>query len=178
MIRATSSLCTALLLAAGIVGAAAPASADPAILLGVFRNWSAYSTGSGSAMTCYAMSSPRASQPKGAKRNSIYLMFSDWPGRKIRAEPEIVPGYEYKAGAPVTLNIGSAKFTFFSRNEAKSGSAWLMSLNDTGHLLDAMGHGVLAQAAGTSAKGTKTVDTYSLAGFGDAIAKIHAVCNM
>jgi hypothetical protein len=33
-------------------------------------------------------------------------------------------------------------------------------------------------AAGTSAKGTKTVDTYSLAGFNEALAKIHAVCSM
>jgi hypothetical protein len=178
MIRSSSSLCPALLLAAGIIAAAAPASADPANLLGVFRNWSAYSTGSGSAMTCYAMSSPRASQPKGAKRNQIYLMISDWPGRKIKAEPEIVPGYEYKANAPVTLGVGPDKFTFFSRNDAKSGSAWLSSLNDGSHLLDAMSHGVLAQATGISAKGTRTVDTYSLAGFGDAIAKIHAVCNM
>ena len=178
MIRATSSLCSALMLAAGITGAAAPASADPANLLGVFHNWSAYSTGTGSAMTCYAMSSPRATQPKGAKRNAIYLMISDWPGRKIKAEPEIVPGYEYKPNAPVTLGIGPEKFSFFSRNESKSGSAWLLSLNDGSHLLDAMSHGVLAQATGTSAKGTRTVDTYSLAGFGDAIAKIHAVCNM
>jgi len=178
MIRASSSLGAALLLTAGIFGASAPASADPANLLGVFRNWAAYSTGTGSTMTCYAMSQPRATQPKGAKRNSIYLMFSDWPGRKIKAEPEIVPGYEYKANAPVTLGIGSDKFSFFSRNDAKSGSAWLLSLNDGGHLLDVMSHGVLAQATGVSAKGARTVDTYSLAGFGDALAKIHAFCNM
>ena len=178
MIRASSSLCGAFFLAAGIFSAAAPASADPANLLGVFGKWSAYSTGSGKAMTCYAMSQPRASQPKGTKRNSIFLMVSDWPGRKIKAETEIVPGYEYKANAPVTLGIGPDKFNFFSRNEAKSGSAWLLSLTEGGHLLDAMSHGVVAQAIGSSAKGTRTVDTYSLAGFGDALAKIHAVCNM
>jgi hypothetical protein len=180
MIRASSSLCGALVLAAGFFGAAVPASADSANLLGVFGNgnWSAYSTGTGSTMTCYAMSKPRASQPKGAKRNSIYLMFSDWPGRKVKGEPQIVPGYEYKANAPVTLGIGSDKFNFFSRNEAKSGSAWLLSLNDGSHLMDAMSHGVVAQAIGVSARGTRTVDTYALAGFGDALAKMHAVCNM
>ena len=102
MIRAflLGSLC------AGAMAAATPALADAANLLGVFKNWTAYSTGSGSSMTCYAMSQPRAMQPKNAKRNSIYLMFSDWPGRKIKAEPEIVPGYEYKANVPVTLGIG------------------------------------------------------------------------
>jgi hypothetical protein len=38
--------------------------------------------------------------------------------------------------------------------------------------------GVSAVASGTSARGTKTSDTYSLAGFGDALAKIHSVCQM
>jgi len=167
-----SSLCGAALLAA------APAFADAANLLGVFKNWSAYSTGSGDSMTCYAMSTPRAVRPTGAKRNSIYLMVSDWPGRKIKAEPEIVPGYEYKPNVAVSLEIGADKFEFFSRNDGKAGTAWLRNLGDSGRLSSALGSGVLAVAMGTSAKGTKTVDTYSLAGFGDAVAKIHAVCNM
>jgi len=33
-------------------------------------------------------------------------------------------------------------------------------------------------AGGVNAKGTKTSDTYSLSGFNDALAKIHAVCQM
>ena len=174
MIRALllSSLCAATLVAA------TPAYADAANLLGVFKNWSAYSTGSGDSMTCYAMSTPRAVRPAGAKRNAIFLMVSDWPGRKIRAEAEIVPGYEYKANVAVSLGIGSDKFDFFSRNEAKSGTAWLRNLNDSARLISALSGGVSAVAMGTSAKGTKTVDTYSLAGFADAVAKIHAVCNM
>jgi hypothetical protein len=175
MIRALSSL----VLAAGVLTAAAtPASADAANLLGVFKNWSAYSTGTGNAMTCYAMSSPRATQPRAAKRNAIYLMISDWPGRKVKSEAQVVPGYEYKAGIAVSLGIGPDKFNFFSRNEGKSGSAWLLSLNDNARLLDSLARGVSAVAIGVSARGTRTVDTYSLAGFSDAIAKIHDVCRM
>ena len=68
MIRALllSSLCAAAL------AVATPALADAANLLGVFKNWTAYSTGSGDSMTCYAMSKPRATQPRGAKRGDIY----------------------------------------------------------------------------------------------------------
>jgi hypothetical protein len=157
---------------------ATPAFADAANLLGAFGNWSAYSTGTGNSMTCYAMSKPRAMQPKNIKRAATYLMISDWPGRKVKAEPEIVPGYEYKESAPVTLAVGPDKFAFFARNEAKSGSAWLQSLNDNQRLIEIMGKGVSAVAAGSSSRGTKSVDTYSLAGFSDALAKIHAVCNM
>ena len=74
--------------------------------------------------------------------------------------------------------MGPDKFIFFARNDAKSGTAWLQSLGDTQRLIDAMSKGVSAVATGTSARGTKTMDTYSLAGFNDALAKIHAVCNM
>jgi hypothetical protein len=157
---------------------AGPALADTAELLGVFKNWTAYSTGSGSGMTCYAMSEPKATQPKGTKRAPIFLMVSDWPGRKVKAEPEVVPGYPYKPGAPVTLGIGSDKFNFFARNDGQSGSAWLQNLNDGKTLMDALSHGVSAVAIGTSARGTKTVDTYALAGFTEAVAKMHATCNM
>ena len=176
MIRASSSLCGAFFLAAGIFSAAAPASADPANLLGVFGKWSAYSTGSGNAMTCYAMSQPRASQPKGTKRNSIFLMVSDWPGRKIKAEPEVVPGYQYRDGAVVTLGIGGDKFNFFGRNDGKSGAAWLRSLNDGNYLIDVMKGGVSAVAIGTSTKGTKTTDTFSLKGVVQALDRVAQEC--
>jgi hypothetical protein len=167
-----------LLGSAALVLTAVPVLADSANLLGAFKNWTAYSTGTGSGMNCYAMSSPRATEPKGAKRAPIFLMISDWPGRKIKAEPEIVAGYQYKTGVPVALEIGGDKFTFFSRNDGQSGTAWLQNLNDGNALMDALNHGVSAVAFGTSARGTKTVDTYSLAGLGDAVAKIHAACNM
>ena len=160
------------------VGFALPAAAEPANLLGVFGNWSAYSSGSGASLTCYALSKPRATRPVGAKRSAIYLMISDWPGRKVKAEPQIVYGYPGKEGAPAALAVGSDKFTFFIRNNGKEASSWLQQLNDNPRLIDAMHAGVSAVASGTSQRGTKTSDTYSLSGFNDAMAKVHAACNM
>jgi hypothetical protein len=174
MIHARCLLAAAALIAAAII----PAQAEPASLLGVFQNWSAYSSGSGSDMTCYTLSRPRASTPKTAKRLPIYLMVSDWPRRKVRAEPQIVLGYDVKADAAASLAVGPAKFDFFARTAGKDGSAWLKSVNDTDRLIDMMSKGVSVVAAGISARGTKTLDTYSLAGFGDALVKIHAVCGM
>ena len=159
------------------MGLAFPAAAEPANLLGVFGNWSAFSSGSGSSLTCYALSKPRATRP-AAKRGAIYLMVSDWPSRKVKAEPQIVYGYQAKEGAPAALAVGSDKFNFFIRNNGKDGSSWLQQLADNGKLIDALQTGVSAVASGTSARGTKTSDTYSLAGFNDAMAKAHAACNM
>jgi hypothetical protein len=164
--------------AALCVGAAAPAMAEPANLLGVFGNWSAFSSGSGSSLTCYALSKPRATQPKAAKRSAIYLMVSDWPSRKVKAEPQIVYGYQAKEGGAAALGVGGDKFSFFIRNNGKEGSAWLQQLNDNPRLVSAMSGGVSAVASGVSSKGTKTSDTYSLSGFNDAMAKVHAACGM
>jgi hypothetical protein len=153
-------------------------AAEPANMLGVFENWSALSSGTGDKLTCYALSKPRATRPANTKRGPIYLMVSDWPSRKVKAEPQIVYGYQAKEGAGAALGVGKDKFTFFIRNNGKEGSAWLQQLSDNARLITAMQDGVSAVASGTSAKGTKTVDTYSLSGFGDALAKIHAVCQM
>ena len=160
------------------MGVSAPAMAEPANLLGVFGNWSAFSSGTGSSLTCYALSKPRASQPKAAKRSSIYLMVSDWPGRKVKGEPQIVYGYQAKEGGAAGLGVGPDKFSFFIRNNGKDGSAWLQQLNDNPRLVSAMGGGVSAVAIGVSSKGTRTSDTYSLSGFNDAMAKVHTACNM
>ena len=157
---------------------AAPVAAEPANLLGVFGNWSAYTTGTGSNLTCYALSKPRASRPAGTKRTAVYLMISDWPSRKVKAEPQIVYGYQAKENGTAALGVGGDKFPFFIRNSGKEGSSWLLQLNDNTRLMDAMHNGVSAVASGTSSRGTRTSDTYSLSGFNDAMAKIHAACNM
>ena len=169
------SLCAAIL----TVPALGQNAMQNANLLGAFGNWTAYSTGTGDGITCFAMSKPRATEPKkGLKRGSMYLIVTDYPAKKIRAETEIVPGYQYKDKAQVTLEVGEDKFEFFGRNEAKEGSAWLTSLNDGQRLIDAMSKGVSAVALGSPVKGARSMDTYSLEGFNDALAKIHAVCNM
>jgi hypothetical protein len=173
---------SALVLSAVMLAAPAMAQTQPATLLGVFQNWSAYTSGTGSSLTCYALSQPRATQPRGASRGPIYLMVSDWPARKVKAEPQIVLGYPVKADSPAALAVGSAKFAFFARpngpTATANGAAWLQSLGDNSRLIETMGKGVSAVATGLSARGTRTSDTYSMAGFNDALAKIHDACKM
>jgi hypothetical protein len=171
-------------LAAIAPAAIAPAAAQPAVgtgpatLLGAFNNWQAYSTGSGSSLTCYALSKPRATRPKGAKRTDIYLMVSAWPSRKIKGEVQIVLGYPGNEKGAASLGVGPEKFAFFIRNTGKESSAWLTSLNDNQRLIDSMRGGVSAVASGVSQRGTKTIDTYSLSGFNDALTKIQTTCQM
>jgi invasion protein IalB len=47
---------------------------------------------------------------------------------------------------------------------------------DETRLLDAMRKGAKLAVAGTSKKGTKTKDVYSLKGFADALEQMHQAC--
>jgi invasion associated locus B (IalB) protein len=159
---------------------AAAVAAEPATLLGVTKDWSAFTTGSGGSKICYALAKPVSSDPKSAKRDPIYFIITDWPGRKPRtkSEPEAVPGYQYKDGATVSVQVGGAKFEMFAKNDAGAGAAWVRERADEVHLIEAMKKSKQLVVTGTSQRGTVTHDTYSLAGLTDALQKIHEACGM
>jgi hypothetical protein len=157
---------------------AVPAAADTPTLLGVFKDWQAFTSGSGSAKICYAISKPTATEPKKVKRDPIYFLITDWPARRAKAEPEVVPGYQYKDGSTVTGQVGTASFEFFTKNDGTNGAAWVREHVDEVKLIDAMRAGQNIVVIGTSKRGTHTTDTYSLAGLSDALDKIHSACAM
>src|ERR1700712_174205 len=177
MIRPHRIAMAALLGLAGLALAPAGAATDSPTLLGVSSAWSAFTSGSGSSKICYAISKPTATSPK-AKRDPIYFVITDWPGRspKAKSEVEVVPGYVYKEGSTVTVSVGSDKFSFFTQNDAGAGAAWIRAHGDEIKVVEAMKHGAQVLVTGTSKRGTVTRDTYSLAGLGDALDKIHAAC--
>ena len=153
------------------------AQAAPQVL-GTFQGWAAYTTQAGEAKVCYALSRPTASEPKKVHRDPAFFLINDWPGRKAKGEPEIVPGYQYKDGSDVTVEIGANKFTLFTKNDGGAGGAWVEAQADEQRLVDAMKAASEAIVTGTSKRGTITRDTYSLAGFGDALEKAHQACPM
>ena len=104
---------------------ATAASADSPSLIGSYKDWSAFQTTVNGSRLCYAMAKPKSSEPKKAARDPAYFMISDWPGRKAKAELEIVPGYQYKDGSSVTAEIGKDKTDFFTKNDGGAGSAWV-----------------------------------------------------
>ncbi len=169
------------LIVAGLALAPAVAATDTATLLGVSKDWSAFTSGSGSSKICYAISKPTKTAPK-AKRDPIYFLITDWPGRapKTKSEPEVVPGYQYKVDSTVTATVtvsgGNQSFELFTKNEDGAGAAWVRHRPDEIKLIEAMKRGAKLVVTGTSLRGTKTTDTYSLAGLSDALDKIHAAC--
>jgi hypothetical protein len=158
----------------GVAGAAAPAPE----ILGVFKNWTAYTTGTGDGKVCYALSRPVSSEPRKLRRDPPYFLINDWPDRKAKAEPEIVPGYQYKEGSEVGVEVGSEKFSLFTKNDGGTGGAWVEAQADEERLVTAMKGATDAVVTGVSKRGTTTRDTYSLAGLPDALDKAHQACGM
>ena len=170
--RLVPIFCVAALLATPAI------AADKPTPLGKFKDWSAFTVGAGSDKTCYALSEPVASEPKGVTRGKVYFLLSDFPSRKAKAEPQIVPGYAYPAGGTVGVTVGSDKWTFFTKNDGDNGGAWLKSSDDEARLVAAMQKGSRMVVTGASSRGTTTTDAYSLSGISAARQKVHAECKM
>ncbi|HWU27360.1 MAG TPA: invasion associated locus B family protein [Rhizomicrobium sp.] len=158
--------------------AARPALADAPQPLGDFKSWSAFASGAGDDKVCYVLSKPKLSEPSKVKRDAVYFLINDWPGRKAKSEPEIMPGYLFKDGSKVTAEVGPDKFEFFTKNEGTSGGAWIEQQSDESRLIEAMRRGAEIIVRGESKRGTKTQDTYSLAGLSDALDKAHGACGL
>ena len=179
MLALSRRLTIAALIAAGAtIAPLAAAQADDPTLLGGFNAWSAYSNGTGDGKVCYALAQPTSKQPAKIKRDPVYFLINDWPKRGAKGEPEVVPGYQYKDNSKATVQVGSDKFDFFTKNEDGVGGAWVEQPADEVRLIDAMKRGQQIIVIGTSKRGTMTHDTYSLAGLSDALDKIHAACGM
>jgi hypothetical protein len=163
--------------AASLAATQAAADSGPT-LLGAFKNWSALQSVSGDGRACYAMSQPKSSEPKKAKRDPIYFLINNWPARHARDEVEVVSGYQFKADSMVTVQVGADKFELFTKNDGDSGTAWMKDAGDEARLVAAMSHGATAVVTGTSARGTMTKDTYSLGGISGALDKAHSACGL
>jgi hypothetical protein len=152
--------------------------AADATLLGVSKSWKTFTAGTTDDKVCYAIVQPIASSPKRYKREQVGFLLNDWPAKKAKAEPEIVPGYKYKTGSDITVQVGGQNFTFYANNDGDSGNGWMKNVTEEERLVDAMQKSPRAVVTGISSRGTKTYDTYALDGLSDALGKIHTACNM
>jgi hypothetical protein len=163
----------ALGLMAGVSAAFAQAAGPT--LLGTSDAWEAYKTDDTTnkrGAVCYAVTQPQTKEPAAAKRDPIYFLITTWPKAKIDSEPSVVIGYQFKEGAEATVQVGSDKFTFFTRADG----AWMQSNADEKRLIAAMRGASEMTVKGISKRGTLTTDTYSLKGLSLALDKVAEGC--
>ena len=146
--------------------------AENPTLLEKYKEWSAYAA-PGTPKVCFALSQPKQSTPKGAKRGPIFFYISRWPADGVQNEVSVKMGYPFGEGAKVTANIGGTKFELFTKDEG----AFVEKTEAEANLVEAMKKGSTMKIDGKSARGTATSDTYSLEGLSDALDRIAKECS-
>ena len=140
---------------------------------GQFKNWTAQNTNINGQQVCYAVSSPVACDPKGLNRAESRIFVSFRPNDKIQNEISVTSGYNYKASSRVNVAIDKKEFKF----ETEDNFAWLTKYEEEVAMIELMRKSSQAKISATSAKGSKTIDTFSLSGFSDAYEAAKKKCN-
>lgn len=153
-------------------GAAAASAQTGPTLLGTFDAWEAYKTSDARGTVCWAVTQPQTKEPATAKRDPIYFLITTWPKQNIANEPSVVIGYQFKDASDATVQVGSDKFTFFTKGDG----AWLQSKQEEQRLITAMRGAADLTVKGFSKRGTLTTDTYSLKGISAALDKLAEGC--
>lgn len=148
------------------------AEAQERKLLTSVRDWNAYETFEGDMKTCYMISVPQETSPKNVNRGEIYLMITHIPSLKRFNEVTVVVGYPFKKDSAASITVGRQKFNMFTEGDA----AWLSERRQDAAAVNAMKNGNSLVANGTSSRGTKTTDRYSLMGFTAAHNAITKAC--
>ncbi len=153
------------------LAATAAAAAD---VIGTFGGWTAFADREGGKKICYIGSAPTKSSGKYKKRGDIYILVTHRPAEKKTGVVSITNGYTYKQGSEAEVTVGNAAFRLFTDRD----TAWAYDAKADRALVRAMKAGLKMVVRGTSAKGTKTTDTYSLKGFSAALRAIGIACGL
>ncbi|MDO5632582.1 MAG: invasion associated locus B family protein [Paracoccus sp. (in: a-proteobacteria)] len=159
------------ILAAGIGAAQAQESTNVVATEG---DWTVFAADS--PRECWAVSPPRSSvntrdgAPVQVNRGDIRLYVAYRPGQQ--GEVSFSGGYPFAPDSTVEVDVGGAKFNLFTEGE----SAWTGSADDDARLISALRAGATAVVSGRSSRGTRTVDTFSLAGITAATNTARSRC--
>ena len=125
--------------------------------------------------TCFISSLPTKSKGNydPNNRGEVRVFVSHGPGKAERNVVQFTAGYKHKKHSDVTVNIDGRKFTLFTIE----GRAYAESEEDDIAMIRAMKRGSKMTVVGTSSRGTKTTDTYSLSGFTKTKNLIDKTCS-
>jgi hypothetical protein len=156
------------LAAAGTAGAAEPR------LLGTFRDWSAFMLNEASGPVCWMVSRPKRQEGDFTKRGDVFLLITHRPAENSLDVVNYIAGYPFEEHSEALLQIAGKSYRLFVDGEG----AWARDANLDRSITQALRNGTLMTARGTSARGSRVTDTFSLAGATAAYQSINAACGV
>jgi hypothetical protein len=155
---------------------ATPAAPVPATvkakLVEKIGDWSVFFHEDANGRLCFAAAAPADMQPKAAKRTPVVFYVSTWQKDGVRNEVSVRLGYPIKANSAASVTAGGQRFALPGDDD----KAYTKDVADERKLLAAMAAGGPMIVKATSAKGTATIDQYSLEGAVAAVQKLQQVC--
>jgi hypothetical protein len=160
--------------------AAGPALAQSAAeRVAAHTDWSVFVAGN--PKECYTVAPPTSSaarrdgQAVEVTRGDIRLFVAFRPGEGVANEVSFTSGYPFQDGSAARLEVAGQTFTLSPGQGEANEWAWTDPADDS-RAVAALRGGSSATVSGTSARGTTTVDTFSLMGFTAAVEDAEARC--
>lgn len=155
--------------------AAMLAFATPALAetnLGSFTDWTAWEDSDPSGKICYISAEPSDWTPRNVNRDPIHFLVTHQKGTKVHNEVSTIIGYPFDATITATATIDGKSYEMITDKS----HGWLAVEANNVPFVSAMKAGAELIVVGTSKRGTRTTDTYSLKGVTAAMAKIDSAC--
>lgn len=140
--------------------------------LGQFGDWQAFELGASKGKSCFAISTPKERKPEGLKRDPATFFVTHRPGEGVKNEISLIAGFPMKDGSDAKITIGKTIYELYT----KEANAWVKNAGEERTAIGVMKKGKDLVFEGTSRRGNKTTDRYSLAGLSDALDAISKAC--
>jgi len=152
---------------------AAAGNAEPT-LIGQFGTWGAYSATPNGKRVCFALAKPSSSttNPPNRPRDPAYAFVSTRPAEKVANEVSVMIGYMLKPGSESTLEVGGASYAMYTQGDG----LWIKNAAEEERMVEAMRKSADVVVKGVSAKGTETIDTFSMKGLAQALDRLAQDC--
>lgn len=151
-----------------------PAQPPPVQVVGEFGDWAVYSIQEQGGRLCFMTSRPRSSTPANVRRGEIRLMVTHWPSEQTFDEVNFVPGFDFRDGSDVTVQIGNDRFSLFTHGD----KAWARDAETDRRIVEALRRGARVTVTAVSERGTATTDTFGLTGSNRAYEEMSRACNV
>ena len=139
-----------------------------------FGKWHVQTFVEGRSKVCLIWSQPYKSKGNYKRRGDIFAYVTQDPAQKRLDEISISIGYNFKKQSALSISIEKMKFLMFTDGD----TAWNQGPLDDTKMVKAMRAGIKMTVKGTSSRGTKTTDVFSLKGFSKAYATMNKKCGI
>jgi hypothetical protein len=152
---------------------AAAGGAEPT-LIGQYGTWGAYTATPNGRKVCFALAKPSSSKtnPPNRPRDPAYAFVSTRPAEKVVNEVSIMIGYALKPGSESSLEVGGSAYAMYTQGDG----LWIKNAAEEEQMVNAMRKSAEVTVKGVSAKGTETMDVFSLKGLAQALDRLAQDC--